>query len=99
MHDQWYANTAENGAGIADDAVASLAGDIGLNGQQLVDCANAGTYDDEIAADLSDATAAGINGTPGFVVGVLNSDGTVTGEVISGAYPFSEFERAIQAIL
>lgn len=100
MHDFWFANTATNGAGISNDEdIVTFANGLGLNGDQVLDCANNGDFDDEIAADLSDANSAGITGTPGFIVGTIDSDGVVTGEVVAGAYPFSEFERIIEEYL
>lgn len=99
MHDLWFSNSATNGAGIDDATLKSLANGAGFDADAMIACADAGTYDDEIAGDMADAAAVGINGTPGFVVGTLNADGSVTGEVISGAYPFADFEAAIQRYL
>lgn len=100
MHDFWFENTVSNGTGVTDDQkIKDAAKAAGLNGQNILDCANNAEFADEIAADAADASAAGISGTPGFVVGVKNDDGTVTGEIISGAYPFAEFERVIQQYL
>lgn len=98
MHDFWFANTGTNGTGITDAKIKSGANALGLNGKNLLNCADNEEFADEIAADLADANTAGISGTPGFIVGVRDGD-SVTGEVISGAYPFSEFERVIEQYL
>ena len=44
----------------------------------------------EIQKDVSDGSAAGISGTPGFII---------NGKVISGAQPFSVFQQIIDAEL
>jgi len=36
-----------------------------------------------------------VTGTPSFVIGTLNDDGTVTGEVVVGALPISGFDDVI----
>lgn len=76
-----------------------IAKEIGLNTGKFNDCFDSKKMADEVKKDESDAAAAGINGTPGFVVGTLKSDGTVEGEVISGALPFSEFQKVIDKYL
>lgn len=80
---------------LSKDKLKSIASDIGLNIDKFNDCFDNQKTADEIKKDESDAAAVGINGTPGFVVGKLNEDGTVDGEVISGAHPFAEFQRVI----
>jgi predicted DsbA family dithiol-disulfide isomerase len=99
MHDAWFTNTALNGTGIKDDKVIEIANKAGLKGKELLDCGKAGTYNSEISADSAAAAAAGISGTPGFVVGKIDADGNVTGDLISGAYPFDEFDKAITKYL
>jgi len=99
MHDKIFENTPGNGAGLDNDELATLAVEIGLNGELLKTCVNDGRFKTEVAADAADAAKAGINGTPGFVVGKLSADGSVEGTVITGAQPYSEFQSAIEAYL
>lgn len=76
--------------------LAPIAKDIGVNMDEFTACVDSEKFADEIAGDLDDAADAGISGTPGFVVGVLNDDGTVDGVKISGAYPYASFEQIIE---
>ncbi len=79
--------------------VNTFADGLGLSGSKLSNCIEDEKFKDEIANDLSDARSAGINGTPGFVVGTLDNDGIVEGEVISGALPYSSFQAVIESYL
>ncbi len=78
-----------------DADVRNLAISLGVDGGKYDSCLSSAKYKDEIEADRDEGTAAGITGTPGFVVGVIGDDGKVTGELIKGAYPFSTFEKVI----
>jgi len=64
--------------------------DLGLDTKQFNTCLESGKYKDEVSNDLADATRAGGQGTPHFVIGKTP---------ISGAQPFSSFEAAIEAEL
>jgi protein-disulfide isomerase len=52
--------------------------------------ANTSTYQAAVDADRAEATKAGINATPGFVIGT---------QTILGAYPYTNFQTAIDALL
>jgi protein-disulfide isomerase len=54
---------------------------------------------DEMSVDWDDAIAIGIGGTPAFVVGKLNDDGTVDGVLISDAQAYSKFQEVIDSYL
>lgn len=97
MHDAVFG--AVTAGELSNSRLGDLAAGVGLNKADLENCIASNKYDAEINADASAATAAGINGTPGFVVGILNADGTVTGEVISGAQPFAQFQTIIDKYL
>lgn len=84
---------------LSEDKLKSIAGEIGLDTGKFNDCFDNNKYAEEIQNDESAASAVGINGTPGFIVGTLNDDGSVTGEVISGAVPFADFKTAIEKYL
>ena len=61
-------------------------------------CFNSGKYTDRVQQDKADGTAAGVTGTPAFVISY-----TVNGEqkqrLIAGALPFSEFQTDIEGAL
>lgn len=99
MHDLIFETTPGNGGGITEDKLAELAGKAGVNKAKFSACLKAETFKSEIEKDKADASAAGISGTPGFVVGPLGADGSVTGKIISGAYPYATFSEAIDVLL
>jgi len=79
--------------------LGEYAGTLGVNKDAVKNCIDEGRFAEEVAKDLSDGGAAGISGTPSFVVGKLNNDGSVEGEIVVGAQPYSEFERIISKYL
>ncbi len=63
-------------------------------------CLNIEKYRNRVENDQKAATAAGIRGTPGFIIGKYDSKtGTITGEVLSGAQPESAFVETIEKYL
>lgn len=92
-----YATTGTNGKGMSDETLASLAAKAG--GKSLASCISDQKFKRVIDADLQEGTDTGISGTPGFVIGKISSGGSVEGELISGAMPYSEFKKAIDAAL
>jgi predicted DsbA family dithiol-disulfide isomerase len=70
-----------------------------VNADQLKTCVESEKYKDEMAKDDADAVAGGIQGTPGFIVGVLGADGSVNGKIIAGAYPFETFQQIVDEML
>ena len=97
--DLLYSNTKTNGAGLEGTDVYQLACSIGINADQLKNCIDSAKYKDEIASDEQAASDAGVQGTPGFIVGVLNDDGSVNGKLIAGAYPYETFKTIIDEML
>ncbi|MBM2820309.1 MAG: oxidoreductase [Candidatus Berkelbacteria bacterium] len=90
-----FQNLTSGGQGISSDKLIQLAGQINIDKNQFATCLNSNNFKDEINKDAQDANKAGIEGTPGFVIGVLNEKGEVKGELVVGAQPFSTFESAI----
>ena len=57
-------------------------------------------YRNKVMSDIDDGRAVGINGTPGFVIGLYDpKTKIVRGEVVSGAQPPDVFEEKIQKFL
>ena len=81
------------------DTITTLAKELGVNESKFKACIDAKKYGDEISKDQTDGTAAGVSGTPGFVVGILKDDGTVEGKFIAGAYPIESFRTVIDEML
>lgn len=100
FHDLIFDKTQGNGSGVGgSNVLANLAAQVGVDKESFSNCLSEKKFKDEVEKDSSDAQRASISGTPGFVIGLLQDDGTVEGTIIRGAYPFSEFERVIDALL
>lgn len=67
----------------------------GMNQTTFASCLDSNKYADKINQDMADGSAGGISGTPGFWV--LGPDGQQ--RLISGAYPYSEFQAAFDEFL
>lgn len=95
MHDYIF----DNGGQLTADQLKDGASKIGLNTSKFNSCLDNGDMKAEVTKDASDAATAGINGTPGFVVGPIDKNGNVEGQVISGALPFESFKAVIDSYL
>ncbi|MCD4811924.1 DsbA family protein [bacterium] len=78
------------------EALYDVANGLGANIQE---CVESDKYRDAIDTDYQAGADAGVEGTPGFVVGILDEDGNVVGKLIAGAYPFDAFEEVINSLL
>jgi protein-disulfide isomerase len=94
-HEQLMSLYAED---LTDDEIYDIVDDLGVDSSSVKSCYKEGIYADEILADADDASSAGISGTPGFIVGILDSGGGVEGYYISGALPYDTFASVIEAL-
>lgn len=67
-----------------------LAGELGLNKAAFQSCVETHKFAAEVAKDLADGTAAGVDGTPASFV---------NGQLISGAVPYASFKTVIDSAL
>ncbi len=81
------------------DALVTLAQDMGVDMNKFNTCLTENRYQDAIDQGLEDGIAAGVQGTPGFVIGVLGKDGSVKGKLVAGAYPYDSFAQIIDEYL
>ncbi|OGC44213.1 hypothetical protein A2400_02320 [candidate division WS6 bacterium RIFOXYB1_FULL_33_14] len=81
------------------DALKAIAKDLGVNMSKYDTCMSENRYKDAIDADMADGSKAGVQGTPGFVIGVLDKDGNVKGKLIAGAYPYESFQSILEEYL
>lgn len=86
MHDMIFEKGFAGGAAT----YKGYAKDIGLNTADFNDCLDSGEKASEVAKDMADGQAAGVRGTPGFII---------NGQLVSGAQPFSAFQQVIDAAL
>ena len=87
-----------NGNALSRDTYFALARDLGLDMQGFGACLGNEKYKAAVDQDIAAAVAAGVSGTPTFVVGPTAPDG-VEGQRIVGAVPYAVFENAIRAAL
>jgi len=86
MHDLLF----EKGLAGGVTAFKSYAQQIGLDTAKFNTCLDSGAMAAEVKKDMADGAAAGVTGTPGFLV---------NGKLVSGAQPFSVFQQIIEAEL
>lgn len=95
FHDQIFTQTTAGGTGLALTQLPVIAKNLGLNVNQFQQCLDSGKFKDEVAKDIADGSAAGVSGTPSWIIGTSSKDGQVEGQLIVGAQPFSAFKTII----
>jgi protein-disulfide isomerase len=93
MRDNLFARSIDLPSNLLGAAAAA-----NLELAQFTNCLSAKTFAAQVQQDSKDAAAAGITGTPSFVLGKPQGD-KVTGLVIVGALPTSEFEAQIEKLI
>jgi protein-disulfide isomerase len=83
MHDKMF----ENQNALDVDSLKQYAADLGLDTQKFNEDLDSGKYADAVKKDLGDGEKVGVQGTPAFFV---------NGKLISGAQPFSAFEKYLK---
>ncbi len=78
--------------------VAELAKQFGA-GADFEACGEEGRYAEAVARDTTTGQKLGIRGTPGFIIGFAQEDGTVDGINVQGALPYEVFERYLEGFL
>lgn len=98
FHNLVYQNSAiANGP----DGVFNLARKAGIqNIKGFEDCWSAGKYRKRVQEDVQAGVKIGIRGTPTFIIGQYDpGQGTVSGEMFSGAVPEDKFVKVIEKYL
>lgn len=99
MHDVIFANqTGENVGAFSDRRLEAFADAINLDRSQFDECMSSGKYEELADQDAKDATAAGIQATPSFIISYLVNGETQT-RVIQGAQSIDVFAQEIEAAL
>jgi protein-disulfide isomerase len=80
----------ENQGAFSPDNLKKFAVEMGLNASQFNDCLDQQKYNDQVQADIAEATRLGFNSTPSVAVGSTP---------IIGAQPYAQFKAAIEAEL
>jgi protein-disulfide isomerase len=89
MHDALFHDQGVDGA-LSAESLAKYAGEQHVDAARYAPAQTDGRYDALFAKDQAIASAAGIRGTPAFVI---------NGYYISGAQPLSAFKRAVRRAL
>jgi protein-disulfide isomerase len=97
MHDALF----QNQSALAPEQLAAHAKTVGVDDEKFQQCLDSGKFAADINKDIADAGAAGITGTPSFLVGVIQpGDGRVkVVQKVVGAKPYAEFKAALDAAL
>jgi len=88
FHDKVFSSGGAAGKSTAD--YKQWVTELDLDVAQWEGCLSDPQQKLEVQKDMRDGSAAGITGTPGFII---------NGELVSGAQPFSVFEQIIEAQL
>jgi protein-disulfide isomerase len=100
MHALLFGNVIGEDAGsFTDRRLSAIAEKVkGLDLDQFNSCYSSGKYADRVQQDLKDGQAAGVTGTPGFIL-TYTVNGETKTKKIDGAQPFSTFQQEIEAAL
>jgi protein-disulfide isomerase len=101
MHATLFGNVLGEDAGsFTSRRLVALAQTIsGLDMKQFNDCYNSNKFKDQVDQDFNDAKAAGVTGTPSFVLSYTDASGKTITKMIEGAQPFDVFQKEIEAAL
>jgi protein-disulfide isomerase len=95
MHDLLFQNQQT----LASPQLSEHARTLGLDGAAFDACLESAKYAQRIKDSLSDGEAAGIQGTPGFVVAKTQPGDSVEGTPVRGAQPVDAFRKIIDELL
>ncbi len=100
MHDALFTNNrdVEEQGSFTIRRLQEIAQSVGLDMNAYNSCMSSNKYLDQVNKDFNDAMAAGITGTPFFVISYTVNGQTKT-ETIDGAQPFSAFQQKLDAAL
>jgi protein-disulfide isomerase len=95
MHDALFRNSGA----LAPPQLAEHARAVGLDGAKFEECLSSGRHSARVQRGLVDGAAAGVQGTPGFVIGRTKAGVVVEGVPIRGAQSIETFRRIIDQVL
>jgi protein-disulfide isomerase len=95
MHDVLF----QNAKALAPPQLSEYARTIGLDGAAFDECFGSGRHAARVERGLADGAAAGVRGTPGFVIGRTKAGDVVEGTAVRGAQPPETFRRIIEQLL
>lgn len=87
-----------NASQLQPDKLGGYAQSVSMDVPKFQACVDSDKYRAAIDKDIAEGTAAGVNGTPSFVLGRIEN-GKLQGVRMVGAMPYSQFEAKIQEML
>lgn len=94
MRDIMFQNTTQ----LNQESLIRYASNLDLNVDPFTDCLTSDKHGDAVRQGAADASAAGITGTPSFILGMSSGD-HLEGAIIRGAQPFATFDTQIKTLL
>jgi protein-disulfide isomerase len=99
MHAYLFGNAiGEDVGSFTPKRLTAIAEKAGLNVDEFNSCYDSGKFRDRVQKDFEDGRAAGVTGTPSFLV-TYTVNGQKKSELISGAQAFSVFQQKLEAAL
>jgi len=99
MHAHLFGNVlGEDVGSFTDKRLKAIAEVAGLNMDEFNSCYDSGKYISRTKQDFDEGVAAGVTGTPSFVV-TWTANGETQTKRIDGAQPFSVFQQELETIL
>jgi protein-disulfide isomerase len=101
MSNKMFQNTTNQPDYLNPENLLKHAEGLGLDMAKFKECLDGGKHAAEIKKRIAEgSTKAGITGTPGFLLGFIQPDGTVKAtKKIVGAGPFTNFKAAFDEML
>ena len=87
-----------NASQLQPQNITTYATDLKLDVDRLNACITSAKYRAEVDRDMAEGRAAGVSGTPSFVLGRTDKD-AIDGVRIVGAQPYSTFDSKLKALL
>jgi protein-disulfide isomerase len=87
-----------NASQLQPDKLGGYAQSVSMDVPKFQACVDSDKYRAAIDKDIAEGTAAGVNGTPSFVIGRIEN-GKLQGVRMVGAMPYAQFEAKIQEML
>jgi protein-disulfide isomerase len=95
MHDLLF----QNQQSLAPEQLPGLGSKLGLDATAFNACLSSSKYASAIQQNFGDGSAAGVRGTPSFVIGRTRPDDRVEGVLVVGARPLTDFRQEIDRLL
>jgi len=90
----------KNSSTLEPENLLKYAEGLGLNMTKFKECLDSGKHDAEIKGHIAEGQKSGISGTPSFLLGFIQPDGTVKAtKKMVGASPYPTFKAAIDEML